>query len=119
MKGLVKQGITQIFAQIGICALICGATIGILFSSGLLLLVADEGRRRSFLLPILGALAITVYLSIINERSCHQRGLPATKNKMLSMMLFMLLSGLISLLITIYVFIPWWIPDYKGGLLLP
>ena len=119
MREFLKQTITQVFAQIGVCALICGATIGILISSGLLLLVADEGRSRGFLVPLLVALGVTIYIYIMNKKSCHRGGSFTTKNKMLSMMLFMLISGLISLLFTIYLFIPWWIPDYRGELLLP
>jgi carbon starvation protein CstA len=119
MREFFKQGIVQIFAQFGICTLMCGATIGFLISSGWLLLLSNEGRNKTFLIPTLIAFAVVIYAHIENKRTCHQKGFSSTGDKIWGMLLFMFLSGLITILFTLYVFIPWWIPNYQGGFLLP
>jgi len=119
IKEIIKQGGTQILAQFGICTVMCGAVIGLLISSGGLLLLANEGQNKTFLIPALIALAIVVFMYIENKKTCHQKGFSTTGDKMWGVILFMLLSIVISVLFTLYVFIPWWIPNYQGGPLLP
>ena len=119
MREFFKQGAVQIIAQLGICTLMCGATIRLLISSGWLIFFADEGRSKTFLIPALIAFAIVIFMYIENKKSCHQKGFSTTTDKMWGIILFMLLSGLITVLFTLYVFIPWWIPNYQGGFLLP
>ncbi|KKQ29866.1 MAG: hypothetical protein A3H17_01710 [Candidatus Levybacteria bacterium RIFCSPLOWO2_12_FULL_37_14] len=119
MREFFKQGIVQILAQLGICTVMCGAAIGLLISSGWLLLLSDEGRNKTFLIPALIAFAFVIYAYIENKRTCHQKGFSSTGDKIWGIILFMLLSALITVLFTLYVFIPWWIPNYQGGFLLP
>lgn len=119
MKEFFKQGVTQIFAQLGVCALMCSAVIGLLISSGWLLLFSNEGRNKTFLIPALIAFVIVIFMYIENKKTCHQKGFSTTADKIWGMILFMFLSILITILFTLYVFIPWWIPNYSGGLILP
>lgn len=119
MKEFFKQGTAQILAQFSLCIVMCGATIGFLISSGWLLFFANEGRNKTFLIPVLIAFAIVIFMYIENKKTCHQKGFSTTVGKIWGIILFMLLSGLITVLFTLYVFIPWWIPNYQGGFLLP
>jgi len=119
MKEFFKQGAVQIFSQVGICIIMCGATIGFLISSGWLLLLSNEGRNKTFLIPALIAFAIVIAMYIENKKTCHKKGFSTLGDKIWSIMLFMLVSALITVLFTLYIFIPWWIPNYTGGPLLP
>lgn len=119
MRGLLKQRVAQILAPIGICAVMCGATIGILISSGILLLLANESRDKIYFIPALIVFAIAIYLYKRNKKACRRKEFLTAKDKMCGMMLFMFIFIMIVIILTIYFFIPLWIPDYKGGVLLP
>lgn len=119
MKEIFKQGAVQVVAQLGVCTLMCGAAIGLLISSGWLLFFTNEGRNKTFLIPFLIAFAVAILMYIENKKACHQKGFSTTGDKVWGMILFMLLSGLITIIFTLYIFIPWWIPNYRGGFLLP
>lgn len=109
MKESSKQGIFQAFSFTGLCVVMCGAAIGFLISSGWLLFLADEGQRKTFLIPLLAILAIFYF---IYKKYKHQ-------SKFLHFSLYLSMSLLLSAVVMLYIFIPWWLPDYKGGPLLP
>jgi hypothetical protein len=119
MKRFFKQGITQIIGWVGVCTVMCGAMIGILISSGALLLLAEEGRNKIFLIPALILLASAIYLYFRNKKACRRKEFLTTGDKMCNMMLFMFLFILIAALFIVYIFVPLWIPGYEGGILLP
>lgn len=109
MKESAKQGIFQAFSFTGLCVVMCGAAIGFLISSGWLLFLADEGQRKIFLLP---ALIILSALYFIYKKYKH-------KSKILHIVLYLTISVFLSAIFMLYIFIPWWLPDYTGGPLLP
>lgn len=119
MREIIKHGGTQILAQLGICTIMCGAAIGLLISSGYLLVLSNEGRNKTFLIPLLIAFAVAIYFYVENKKSCHEKGFSTAGDKMWGMITFMLVSMLFTALFMLYVFIPWWIPNYQGGSLLP
>lgn len=119
MKKVFKQGASQVIAQVGICTVMCGAAIGILTSSGILLLLANESRNKIYLIPALIAFASAIYLYFRNKKACRRKEFLTAKDKMCGMMLFMFIFIMIVIILTIYFFIPLWIPDYEGGVLLP
>lgn len=85
----------------------CGALLGILITTGYLYLLSQEGQNKIFLLPALGLTIIFFWL--------HKN----VDNRLASILLYALFSLLFGLIFIIYIFIPWWIPNYKGGILLP
>lgn len=119
MKEIIKQGGVQVFLQAALCVVMCGAFIGVLVASGSLLILANEGKNKTFLIPAIIAFVVSVYAYIENKRTCHRKGFMTTGDRVWGMMTFMFVSIIFSILFTLYVFIPWWIPNYKGGFLLP
>ena len=69
MKESAKQGIFQAFSFTGLCVVMCGAAIGFLISSGWLLIFADEGQTKIFLLP---ALLIGLLYFLFSQKYKHQ-----------------------------------------------
>lgn len=119
MKEIIKHGGIQAFFQMIFCTVMCSAFIGVLIASGALLFFANEGRNRIFLIPLLIVFGFSVYAYIENKKTCHQKVFATFGDKMWGMITFMLVSMIFSLLFMLYVFIPWWIPNYQGGPLLP
>lgn len=109
MKKSAYQGIWQAFSFTGLCIIMCGAAIGFLISSGWLVFLADEGQRKTFLLPLLAILAIFYF---IYKKHKH-------RSRILHFSLYFSMSLLLSAVAMLYIFIPWWLPNYKGGPLLP
>lgn len=87
----------------------CGTFIGILVSSGWLLLLANEGQRKILLLPLLLLLVATFWG--YKKTACN--------HKIPHILFYLAMSLLISALFMLYIFIPWWLGDYNGGPLLP
>jgi len=119
IKEITKFGALQVIPIFGTCTLLCGALIGFLITSGGLLLLATEGRNKTFIIPSLLLLGGIVYLYIKQQKTCSQKQCSTVVDKVIRMMLFMAISIVISIIFIIYVFIPWWIPNYQGGPLLP
>jgi len=119
MKELFKHGGMQALFQFLFCTVMCSALLGVLITSGALLLFANEGRNKTFLIPLVLLFAFFVYAYFENKKTCHQKGFTTFGDKMWGMVVFMLVSLVFSLLFMLYVFIPWWIPNYQGGKLLP
>ncbi|OGG17395.1 hypothetical protein A3D78_03905 [Candidatus Gottesmanbacteria bacterium RIFCSPHIGHO2_02_FULL_39_14] len=85
----------------------CGVLLYLLISSGILLLLANESRNKFFLIPLLFLAAFSLWL--------YRR----QNNKFTKFLLYAVFSLTFGFLFTIYIFIPWWIPGYTGGILLP
>ena len=109
MKESAKQGIFQAFSFTGLCVVMCGAAIGFLVSSGWLLAFADEGQTKTFLIPML--IGLFILYSARKKYKC--------RSKILSIILYLSISVLLSAIFMLYIFLPWWLPNYKGGPLLP
>ena len=71
----------------------------------------EEGRNKYFLFPILILGGLFFYLYHRNEKCCG--------NRFLTIVLYIGFSLIFGVAFMVYVFIPWWIPNYKGGYLLP
>src|SRR3989344_2071506 len=99
--------------------LCCGALLYFLWSSGLLLVFAREGRNRIFLIPILAIGLVFFYIHRSHKKACRAEGHFGWADKILNFFFFLGFYIMMSLAFIIYVFIPWWIPGYEGGLLLP
>lgn len=119
MKELFKHGGIQAFFQFIFCTVMCSTLIGFFIASGTLLFLANEGRTKTFLIPLLLVFAIALYAYFENKKTCHTKGFSTTQDKLWGMITFMVVSLLFSILFMLYIFIPWWIPNYRGGFLLP
>lgn len=97
----------------------CGALLFFLISSGYLLLLSQEGSNKIFLLPALATGFMLFGLYRYHGKCCHTKGYKNYGDHIVSFMLYIALSMILALIFMIYVFIPWWIPNYKGGILLP
>lgn len=116
---IFKQGLVQTFGFFGWCSLMCSVAIGFLIASGGLLLLANEGRQKTFLIPLLLILGGIIFWYRKNKKHCAQKGCETMGDMMLKMTLYMAISILTSVLFMLYIFIPWWIPGYQGGALQP
>lgn len=99
--------------------LCCGALLFFLISSGYLLLLRQEATNKIFLLPALVFGGIIFGLYRYHGKCCQAKGHKSYGDQIVSFMLYVSLSMILGLLFMIYVFLPWWIPNYKGGILLP
>mgnify|MGYP001580419232 FL=1 len=97
----------------------CGALLYFLWSSGLLLVIAREGRSRVFLIPILVIGLIFFVIHRNHKKACKADGHFDLADKILNFLFFLGFYVMISLAFIVYIFIPWWIPGYEGGLILP
>lgn len=99
--------------------LCCGALLFFLVSSGYLLLLREEATRKLFLLPG-GIIVIAIFLLYRSRKQqCSKKEYMNAKDELIINSLYLLFSFLLSLLFMIYIFLPWWLPNYKGGALLP
>lgn len=97
----------------------CGVLLYWLIGSGLLLTISNEGTNKFFLLPILLILGILVFLYRRHENCCKAKTNKELKDYGIQFGLYSLFIIIFSLAFLIYIFIPWWIPGYDGGPLLP
>ena len=97
----------------------CGGLIIFLATSGYLLLVRQEGDKKIFLLPLLLLGGIFLFLYQYYGRCCEKKGHKNIGDHLLLISFYVVFSIIFGIAFMIYVFIPWWIPGYKGGLLLP
>lgn len=97
----------------------CGGFLIFLTTSGYLLLVRQEGSNKLFLLPLL-ALSIVFFIIYIRKlRHCKIENHSSMMDKGIIVITYALFSIMLGIAFMIYVFIPWWIPGYQGGALLP
>lgn len=97
----------------------CGALLIFLVSSGTLLFLSREASNRVFLLPALAVTGFLMWISHRHTRHCSRKDKRGFKEDAVTVLLYLSLSVLLSILFLIYIFIPWWIPGYTGGMLLP
>ena len=118
MKKVLKifGGLVPFLATHLLC---CGAALYFLWSSGLLLVMAREGRNRIFLMPMLAVGVVFFFIGRKHKKSCQMEGHYGWGDKLVNFLFFVGFYLMISLAFMVYVFIPWWIPGYEGGLLLP
>lgn len=115
MKKIAGFAIPFLFQHL-IC---CGALLFFLASSGYLLILRQEGDKKMFLLPSLAISAVLIFLYRYYGMCCERKGHKSLVDRVVLIFLYLIFSFLLGLIFMIYVFIPWWIPTYKGGLLLP
>lgn len=108
--------IIPFFLQHLIC---CGALLIFLTASGYLLLIREEGRNKTFLIPLLFLGGVFFFLYRYYGKCCEKKDHKTWGDRIILLTLYISFSFLLGIAFTIYVFIPWWIPNYRGGLLLP
>lgn len=99
--------------------LTCGVLLFYLVSSGYLLLLRQEADNKIYLLP---GLMITGLLFIVFrnvDSNCEKNGHRSLRDYCLLFFLYGIFSILLGIVFMIYIFLPWWLPNYKGGPLLP
>jgi len=97
----------------------CGTLLLFLISTGYLFTLRNEGRNKTFLLPILLISGLLFWYYRRHGRCCQNKGYKSFGDNILSILLYFSFSFLLGIAFMIYIFIPWWIPNYKGGMLLP
>lgn len=97
----------------------CGGLIIFLATSGYLLLIRQEGDKKQFLTPLLILGGLFFWLHRRYNTHCRRKGCKTFADYVILIVFYITFSILLGLAFMIYVFIPWWIPGYKGGLLLP
>ena len=97
----------------------CGALLIFLTTSGYLLLIRQEGDKKVLLLPLLLVGGIFFFLHWYWGRCCEKKGHKSIVDHIFMITLYIAFSFIFGTAFMIYVFIPWWIPNYKGGFLLP
>lgn len=97
----------------------CGALLGVLIASGSLFLLRQEGRDKSFFLPALGLVMVVFWWQRHHSRCCEEKGEKTIGDRVTGICLSLVFSLLLGTIFIVYIFIPWWIPNYQGGMLLP
>lgn len=97
----------------------CGGLIIFLATSGYLLLVRQEGDKKTYLIPLLVLGGLVFYFHNRYNKRCNAKGCRTWVDWLILAAFYVTFSFIFGLVFMIYVFIPWWIPGYKGGLLLP
>lgn len=97
----------------------CGAFLFFLVSSGYLLLIRQEANNKIFLLPALLFSGALIILYHYYGSCCSKKGYKSLLDRVFLIMLYLIFSFTLGLIFMTYIFIPWWIPNYKGGFLLP
>ena len=97
----------------------CGALLLLLISSGYLLKLANEGRNKFLLTPSLIAVSAGIWLLYKHNRCCREKGQREAKDWIKTILLYGVIYLAFSWIFIVYLFVPWWIPGYQGGILLP
>lgn len=97
----------------------CGFLLIFLISSGILLLLSQEGENKTLLLPAILLGIALFWLHGNHGKCCEQKGYKTSTDWLISILLYISFSMIFGLIFMIYLFIPWWIPNYQGGPLLP
>lgn len=119
MKKMIASFLPILILPFTCTLLLCGAAIAFLVSSGSLLLLREEGRNKVFIIPLLLLAAFLLWLRHYHGKCCQEKSSKSFGDYTLSLFLYMLFSMVIGIAFIIYIFIPWWIPNYQGGPLLP
>lgn len=97
----------------------CGALLFFLATSGYLLILRQEGSNKIFLIPALLLSGGLLWLYRYHGNCCMKKGNKSYGDNIVRFSLYLFISMILGFIFIIYVFIPWWIPNYKGGILLP
>jgi len=116
---MVKKVVGGFIPFIFIHLFCCGALLFFLISGGYLLLLRQEGSNKTFLIPALLLSGGIFWLYRYHRKCCRKKEYKSYGDHVVSYSLYILLSMILGFIFIIYVFIPWWIPNYKGGILLP
>src|SRR3990167_6370899 len=87
----------------------CGALLYLLITSGFLLLLSQEGNRKTLILPALLLLGGIVWLNRYHQKSCKIKEQKSRADHFIGLSLSVILSIIASLIFFIYFFLPWWI----------
>ena len=99
--------------------LCCGALLFFLISGGYLLLLRQEGTNKFFIIPALIVVGGIFWLYKYHGKCCQKKGYKSYGDHIIHYSLYILFSIILGIMFIIYIFIPWWIPNYRGGILLP
>lgn len=99
--------------------LCCGALLGVLIATGYLYLLSQEGQNKTFLLPTIIVAVFLFWLHRRHHGSCEAAGGKTVGDHLVGILLYLGFSLVLGIIFIVYILIPWWIPGYKGGMLLP
>jgi hypothetical protein len=97
----------------------CGALLFWLIGSGYLLAMSNEGQNQVFFWPVLVVVTGLVFLYRYHTKCCKLKQKKTYIDYALQFIIYSLIVIILSIAFMVYIYIPWWIPDYKGGMLLP
>lgn len=115
----MKHFITPVVSFLVTHLICCGALLTLLITSGYLLTIHHIGVEKKFLIPSLLIALVAIYIYFQYKKCCNETGENNFFNRISVLGLYLLVSFIISLTFIVYFFIPWWIPNYQGGFLLP
>ncbi|KKS98008.1 MAG: hypothetical protein UV73_C0004G0150 [Candidatus Gottesmanbacteria bacterium GW2011_GWA2_43_14] len=115
----MRQAVGAVFPFLFIHLICCGMLLFLLVSSGILFMLSQEASNKIFLLPALLLTALLFWQYLHHQHSCTLKGYKTFYDRLRGLTLYLLLSLTAGFIFIIYVFIPWWIPGYRGGILLP
>ncbi|OGK21699.1 hypothetical protein A2866_04520 [Candidatus Roizmanbacteria bacterium RIFCSPHIGHO2_01_FULL_39_8] len=116
---MVKKFIGSVIPFMFFHLICCGALLIFLTTSGYLLLIRQEGNKKILLLPLLLVGVVLFFLHWYWGRCCEKKGHKSLGDYIFMITLYIAFSSIFGIAFMIYVFIPWWIPNYTGGSLLP
>ena len=99
--------------------LCCGALLGVLITSGYLLTFHHIGVEKKFLIPLLIVAIVLFFIYREYKKCCNEVGRKTRFDYLAIFTLYFAFSLLSGFIFIIYFFVPWWIPNYNGGFLLP
>lgn len=115
MKKLIASTIPMFFMHI----LCCGAVLYFLMTSGYLLVIRQEGNSKIWFIPLIVSTVVLVTLITVYRKRTKKDGCCTVTQNVIHFGMSCLVFLLLSILFMVYFFIPWWIPNYRGGFLLP
>ena len=99
--------------------LCCGALLAFLITSGYLLTLHHIGVEKRFFIPALIVPIVLFFVYREYKKCCNEVGRKTLFDRTVIFTLYIALSISVGLIFMIYFFLPWWLPNYSGGFLLP
>lgn len=116
---IIKKFIGSVIPFLIFHVFCCGSLLFLLISTGYLLALRQEGTNKVFLIPLILLGVIVFWLYHHHGNCCRKQEHKTFRDYFLTFLLYFTFSFIFGLIFMIYVFIPWWIPNYQGGFLLP
>ncbi|HKY74228.1 MAG TPA: hypothetical protein VJ246_02875 [Patescibacteria group bacterium] len=118
---MIKKSIASMIPMLIMHVLCCGTMLYFLMTSGYLLFIRQEGEKKVWLIPILVfSTGLIIMSNMYAKKTCiHGDGERTFSQNIFRFVMICLVSLMLSILFMVYLFIPWWIPNYTGGFLLP